>query len=127
MALVQGWAVQIAMGACAWDDTEFVLKASLKESEMPLLHDWVAGYRANMPCFPRLHIVTSNASFDAARKIFRAVPNVSLVANNYPRNVYAAGTFVYMQWPSTKLQPTPRTANLDELSHTSGCAAQSCG
>ena len=96
---------------CMWDSTEFVLKASMLAAEKQLLLDWIDGYLQAMTCFPRLHIITSDAQIDRARIVFARVPNVTVRANNYPvtsasQALHAEGrssldpvAFVFMQWP----------------------------
>ena len=95
---------------CMWDFTEFVLKASMQAAEEPLLLDWIDGYLQAMTCFPRLHIITSDAQIDRARIVFARVPNVTVRANNYPASASQAWraegrssldpvAFVFMQWP----------------------------
>ena len=70
-----------------WDACEALLKASLAPKEDAVLGAWVRGWRANMPCFPRLHVITAAASHARARSFFRAVPNVTLRDNDFPPRV----------------------------------------
>ena len=82
----------------------------MQAAEEPLLLDWIDGYLQAMTCFPRLHIITSDAQIERARTVFGRVPNVTVRANNYPASASQAWraegrssldpvAFVFMQWP----------------------------
>lgn len=92
-------AVRTCPDGSPWQQTEAVLKASLLPVEDQLLHDWIAGYLQNAPCFPRLHVITGNPQ--AAAAIFHIVPNVTHHANNFPPVVGQASTYLQMQCSGT--------------------------
>ena len=48
--------------ACAWDQTEIVLKASIEDRDQPLAAGWVQAYIGAMGCFPRLHVLADSLS-----------------------------------------------------------------
>lgn len=83
---------------CAWDATEFMLKASLMPQENVLLSAWIRGYTNALDCFPRLHVVTAQESLGKATRLFRAVPNISLHANGFPDAYKNASKYSIIQW-----------------------------
>ena len=62
----------------------------MEEREDLLLKDWVRGYVLNMPCFPRLHVVSGEP--ERAAGFFAHVPNVSFWPNNFVPELNAAIT-----------------------------------
>ena len=76
--------------ACAWDQTEIVLKASIEDRDQPLAAGWVQAYIGAMGCFPRLHVLADSLSTTVART-FEPVPNSTLHVLEYPAPMRAAG------------------------------------
>lgn len=83
---------------CAWDATEFLLKASLMDKEDALLHAWIRGYTNALECFPRLHVVTGSSLVPKARALFAAVPNATVRENAFPPAIETSGTYHIIQW-----------------------------
>lgn len=69
-----------------WDACEALLKASLQPKEDVLLAAWVRGWTQSLApsCFPRLHVITAEASIPRARAHFSGVPNVTYRDNAFP-------------------------------------------
>ena len=84
---------------CAWDATEFLLKASFMDKEDALLHAWIRGYTTSLECFPRLHVVTERDRLPRARAVFGSVPNATVRENGFPPAfVERVGTYHIIQW-----------------------------
>ena len=67
---------------CTWDQTEIVLKASVVPRDQPFAVEWTTAYEHAFMCFPRLHIVTDNAS--KVSPLFQELPNATVHELVYP-------------------------------------------
>lgn len=74
---------------CIWDETEVLLKASTEDRDKPFAVLFARAYQLNMVCFPRLHIVSDNASQVAQH--YTSVPNVSFHQLQWPQAMLDAG------------------------------------
>ncbi|AHA56050.1 hypothetical protein EhV164_00463 [Emiliania huxleyi virus 164] len=82
-----------------WNDIESFIKVSLKSEEEILLKKWVNGYVNNMPCFHRLHVISSDVIM--ATRYFNNVPNTSYHTNSFPRAFDHVSEYIKMQWHVT--------------------------
>lgn len=69
---------------CKWWEVEFLLKASVRPSEQPLFARWTRAYVHFMSCFPRLHVVSDDATRTLNANHFVDVPNVTFHQMVYP-------------------------------------------
>ena len=74
---------------CIWDATELLLKASIEHRDQSLAALWARSYLDTMVCFPRLHVVSDNASLVAHH--FSSIPNVTFHTLNWPQELRDAG------------------------------------
>lgn len=63
-------------------------------AEADLLADWVEGYKRNMPCSPRLHVITDAGDTQLrARDAFNGVWNVTFQVSAFPPPLVNAPTY----------------------------------
>ena len=82
-----------------WNNIESLIKISLDPTEDQLLLDWITGYIENIPCFHRLHVISSDV--ELSREKFKDVPNVTHHLNNYPAVLDKESSYLKMQWHVT--------------------------